>query len=114
MVWWYFVPIAALFKPYHAVMNVLRASVPPGDTPVEESRFKTWWAFWVLSNIAGTLSWRLQDEAWPQITFGLVMLPLEVASAVTAIVVVQTLAHRQDKTASMLEGAGSVVSEGAN
>lgn len=62
---WFFVPIATWWKPYEGVRDVWRISANPQDpTSVERpSLLVKWWTFWVLTNIAGTASFRLQLRA---------------------------------------------------
>lgn len=62
---WFFVPIATWWKPYVGVRQVWRISTNPQDSTFEErpSLLVNWWTFWVLTNIAGTASFRLQLRA---------------------------------------------------
>lgn len=60
MVWWYFVPIANLFKPYAAVREVWFASTtrPSSPEPTWDT-LKLWWATWVISSILNNISFRM-------------------------------------------------------
>jgi hypothetical protein len=62
---WFFVPIATWWKPYEGIRDVWRISANP-ENPGSVERASTlswWWTFWVLTNIAGTVSFRLQMRA---------------------------------------------------
>ena len=62
---WFFVPIATWWKPYEGIRDVWRISANP-DHPASVERpsmLAWWWTFWVLTNIAGTISFRLQMRA---------------------------------------------------
>jgi hypothetical protein len=62
MVWWYFVPIANLWKPYTAVREVWRATFAGSarEPSLDELRF--WWAGWVMSSILDNISLKLSDD----------------------------------------------------
>jgi uncharacterized membrane protein len=96
MVWWYFVPLLSLVKPYEAFKAVWQAS-GDGDFPEKHPQMGWWWGTWIVSNILGNISWRLPDDA--AAVFGLVAAPATVASAYFAIVVTRALTERQEATA---------------
>jgi len=62
---WFFVPIATWWKPYEGVRDVWRISAIPQDPNSVErpSLLVKWWTFWLLTNFAGTVSFRLQFRA---------------------------------------------------
>jgi hypothetical protein len=62
---WFFVPIATWWKPYEGVRDVWRISANPQDPASVErpSLLVKWWTFWLLTNIAGSASFRLQFRA---------------------------------------------------
>ena len=62
---WFFVPIATLWKPYEGVRDVWRVSANPDDpSAAEQPNFLVkWWAFWLLTNVTATVSFRLQMRA---------------------------------------------------
>ncbi len=51
MVWWFFVPIANLAKPYYAVRDVFCASHPRGLVGYAPNVVMNWWAAWIASTI---------------------------------------------------------------
>lgn len=62
---WFFVPIATWWKPYEGVRAVWETSADP-DNPTSAERPFTlvkWWAFWLVTNITGYISFRLQMRA---------------------------------------------------
>lgn len=62
---WFFVPIAAFWKPYEGLKDVWRVSANPQDPASVElpGMLATWWTFWLLTSVAGTISFRLQMRA---------------------------------------------------
>jgi hypothetical protein len=62
---WFFVPIATWWKPYEGVRDVWKISANPND-PASTERpplLVKWWTFWLVTNIAGTISFRLELSA---------------------------------------------------
>jgi hypothetical protein len=52
MVWWYFVPVANLWKPYTATREVWDATTRrSGETP-PWADLRLWWTFWIITTIA--------------------------------------------------------------
>jgi hypothetical protein len=100
MVWWYFVPIASLYKPYEAFKTVWQASSGGLDFSEKHPLMPAWWATWLAANILGNISWRLPDSA--SATFSLVTAPVTIASCFFAIVVTRALSERQEATALAL------------
>jgi len=62
---WFFVPIATWWKPYEGIRDIWRISAnAQKPTSVERpSLLVRWWTFWLLTNIASTVSFRLQFRA---------------------------------------------------
>jgi hypothetical protein len=54
---WYFVPIANLFKPYHAMRELWTLSQGLTNRYGDEtpSGIKLWWGFWIAGNLAANL-----------------------------------------------------------
>jgi len=61
---WFFVPLANLIMPYTTVRDMWKASVNPKDWQAEngESLVILWWACWLISQISGTIAFRLELE----------------------------------------------------
>ena len=62
---WYFIPFANLFQPFRAMKEIWRASQNPvdwrsGSTP---ALLGWWWFVWIVSNIAGNISFRISTAA---------------------------------------------------
>jgi len=55
-IWWYFVPIASLFKPFQGMRELWNAS--HGIYPNDESSglVAAWWALWLVTNFVGYFS----------------------------------------------------------
>jgi hypothetical protein len=64
-VWWYFVPIASLFKPFQAMRQIWNGSHGNDGQAIDEGHesLTIWWAAWVISGILGNISFRLQMSA---------------------------------------------------
>jgi len=62
---WFFVPFASLWKPFQAVRETWQVSVDPASwrsvpTP---GLLRSWWGCWLVANILGNISLRLQMDA---------------------------------------------------
>lgn len=104
---WFFVPIASLFKPYQAVRDVWKASVPT-DRPWRENPSSpllgAWWVLFLASNILGQATFRISMAAETVNAFkiasvinilsGLVDLPL---SAVALLMLHRLFAMQEEK-----------------
>ncbi len=64
---WYFIPIAALWKPFQALREAWQASTKPDswkDVPVP-ARLRWWWGLWLVSSFLGQIALRLSTAADP-------------------------------------------------
>jgi hypothetical protein len=62
---WFFVPIATWWKPYEGIRDVWKISANPENPSLaaRPNMLVKWWTFWVLTNISGTASFRLEMRA---------------------------------------------------
>jgi hypothetical protein len=109
---WYFVPIANLIKPYHAMKELWHQSAPPPRDAFglgsfaagPPALFAWWWGLWLLSNFAGRLQWQLAKSSTTdadllfESEFGIVADLLAIGLGVAAILVVRTVDRRQQET----------------
>lgn len=112
---WYFVPIAWLWKPYQAMVELFRASHPdftddwtnaprPGILPL-------WWAFWVastyVSNIALRSTFRAGTPEQVVSLSGMDLLSdtLEIPLTITALILVSRLSALQAEKHARLAAA---------
>ena len=58
---WYFIPFANLWKPFAAMKDIWKASFSreAGQPTPSDGVLGGWWAFWIISGIAGNISFRL-------------------------------------------------------
>lgn len=58
---YYFIPIVNLWKPYQAMREIWNASHTPTARSYERGNalLGFWWTFWVLSNVAGQVAFRI-------------------------------------------------------
>jgi|GEM_PF-2036203 len=65
----FFVPILNLFRPYQIVREIWKASQPAYLRPIEwqqapvSSMLLTWWLLWIITNVVGNISGRIQFQA---------------------------------------------------
>jgi hypothetical protein len=61
---WFFIPIAFLFMPFLVVRDTWKASAAPRDWQGQPTPplIGFWWAFFLASNIAATISFRIWLE----------------------------------------------------
>jgi hypothetical protein len=74
----YFIPILNLFRPFQAMREIwlashLRGNWQPEPTP---GLLVGWWALWIVTNILGNVSWRLDASMWEAATM------IDIANAV--------------------------------
>ncbi|NBW16022.1 MAG: DUF4328 domain-containing protein [Caulobacteraceae bacterium] len=62
---WFFIPVAWLWKPFEAMSETWRVSHQPEGwrKTVLPGLLRTWWGFWLVGNILGSLSTRLSFMA---------------------------------------------------
>jgi len=107
----FFVPFVNLVVPYRAVRELWQNSVAVEETrlglgPVP-SWFPLWWFFWLTSNFAGRIYFRMSlDDSVPQQTtaiVGLIADVLSIGAALFAFVIVGTITKRQEETSARLK-----------
>lgn len=99
----FFIPIANLIIPYRAIREVWEKSVPNYttmfSTPSPPGYFPAWWGFWIVSNIADQLYFRLSwREAAATDTIeiiGVVGGVLGIVAALLAVQVVREIQRQQ-------------------
>ena len=102
MVWWFFIPIANLFKPFDAFKDVYLCSFPAHEKAQLNPILGTWWGFWIAALIADNVSGRIPMESVvPTLIFTALSALLGVGSAVSAASAASALAERQDRTAAL-------------
>ncbi len=59
---WYFIPIASLFKPFQAMRELWSESHQTSNGFSEQApgNLGMWWGFWIIGNILGNVSTRLE------------------------------------------------------
>lgn len=62
---WYFVPLLNLWKPYHAMQEIWKASHKPADWPSQAipAVLGLWWFLWIAQSILGNASFRMAMRA---------------------------------------------------
>jgi Domain of unknown function (DUF4328) len=105
----FFIPFVNLVVPYRAVKEVWDNSAPNVymSSPSTPAWFPLWWAFWLLSNLAGNIYFRLsirEDVSRETIAIaGVLDGALSVAAAIFAMVVVEEITRRQEETSASLK-----------
>jgi hypothetical protein len=106
---WWFIPIANYFMPYRCMAEIYRASDPQGgygwSSASVPGTFPLWWGLWVIGNILSGVSNRMGFSDSPELVrastwMGLVGTLLLIPAGLLAIVVVRSIAERQNATAS--------------
>ncbi len=113
-VWWFFIPIASLFKPYQAVKEIWHVS--HGTTDDGHAAVKWWWFLFLLSNLVGSAIFQLSADVQDTASFLVSTGAYAVADtidvlgyAVTLIMVLRVAvayAARIDETAAVVAWAG--------
>lgn len=105
----FFVPIVNLFVPYQAVKEVWQKSRPASSLSFSFSYsppgfFPAWWGFWLASNFATNIHFRISGELPRESTVivGIVSEVLSIVAAGLAIQVVREIDRRQEESISQV------------
>ena len=109
----FFVPFVNLVTPYRAVKELWQNSVPVEDTRLGlgsvPSWFPLWWFFWLTSNFASNIYFRMSwnERVSHQVTtvVGIVADALSIGAAILAFVVVSAITKRQEESSATLNVA---------
>ncbi|MFA5966107.1 MAG: DUF4328 domain-containing protein [Sphingomonas sp.] len=96
-IWWFFVPIASLFKPFQGMRELWNAShgIYPGD--VSSSLVATWWGLWLLANMVGYATGVIANPSGNNPAIIWVSCGVDIATAVTAIMMIRGIARSQEQ-----------------
>ena len=102
----FFIPFVNLVAPYRAVKEVWQKSWPADEAllsaPSPPASFPLWWLFWLLSNFANNISFRLtfteNVEGSTATIVSMIAGALSILAAVFAYLVVDSIDKRQEET----------------
>lgn len=95
-IWWFFVPIAALFKPFQGMRELWNVSHGNADYDAGNSLLTAWWTFWLLNQLAGLYVSLLANANTQAAMPGVVIVgTISLGLAVTAILVVRRISAAQ-------------------
>lgn len=98
---WYFIPFANLVKPFQAMKEIWRAShrVGAGDDPRGSAILGWWWGLWLLYNVLGNISFRMEmnEGTDPQalVTAYLVSTAVNIPLCIFLIMIMRAVASAQ-------------------
>ena len=97
---WYFIPLANLWKPVQAVQEMRDAVFTHG----KGLSLTPWWATWVISNFVSRISSKMPTDTIAELQssslFDAVTSPLDIASAIFALLMVKKLTNKQHEVAT--------------
>jgi hypothetical protein len=98
---WYFVPIAFLWKPYHAMKEIWRVSANPRDPNLvpDSPLLSTWWLFFIVTSLSGNAAFRMSlraDEIGELMALNLVTRISDFASIPLAILLIAIVRRIRD------------------
>ncbi len=66
LVWWFFIPIMNLFKPYMALQELWGILHQKADEEEQSDTvlFPLWWGAWIIGGIMGNIAFRLPGNDW--------------------------------------------------
>lgn len=102
-VYWYFVPIANLWKPFQAMNETWRVSHDPEGwkRTFVPDLMRWWWGFWligtILGNASGRIGWRADDTGALQLATTLEILSsvMMIGAGLSLIGIVRSVSSRQ-------------------
>ncbi len=107
---WHFIPIANLWKPFGAMLEIWRGSMAQAGRPVKvPAHVGWWWATWLISNMLANISLRLSGfiEEGPAYDEGLIVAVLaSLVSVLCTILLMRTV--RDITVAQQTAGRASV------
>lgn len=114
----FFVPFANLIIPYKAITELWRKSVPNQTSMFGELSppgiFPAWWGFWIASNIADQiyfrLSWREEVQSDATAAIGAVGSVLAIVAAVLAVQVVREIQRQQVESSKLISTQPTFIS----
>jgi hypothetical protein len=103
--WWFFVPIMNLFRPYQAVREIWQSSTAPPErnftVQPAPSWLRLWWGTWLVFNLLASVTERLAKRGMPSAeTFSLVERLCGIVAAICLIYAARRIATAQAKRAS--------------
>jgi hypothetical protein len=105
----FFIPFVNLVVPYRAIKELWRNSAPTDaflGSASPPAWFTLWWLFWLLSNFASNIYFRMafRDDVSREVTAiaGVLTDALTIIAAIFAIVVVEEITRRQEEASSSL------------
>ena len=63
-VWWFFVPVANLVKPFQGMRELWNASYGTWPYDSNQSLLSTWWALWIIHSISANFATRFEMGSW--------------------------------------------------
>jgi len=102
-VWWYFVPIATLWKPYGAMRSIWQefANQAGKDADTGKGLLVPWWTLWIISNFLNQIGFRMSmrtndaDGLRAADKFDIFTMPFDIASLLVYISLVKGLTELQ-------------------
>ena len=112
----FFVPFVNLVIPYRAIKELWRKSVPNSDSMFSELSppgfFPLWWAFWLLSNFAERIyfrmSWRENVSSDITAAVGVLAGLLSITAALLAVMIVREIERQQIESSRLLASTSSL------
>jgi hypothetical protein len=115
---WFFIPVAALWKPYYAMKEIWQGSGPDPSVPFERAGVSSllawWWWMWLLRNVGSQVYRHLAKRIETPTDLNaaslanIVFLLPSAGAALLAAAVVVALARRQDARARRLAAPPAV------
>jgi len=106
-IWWFFVPIMNLIRPYQAVSELWNSSEPNTTVPwkfgVTPSILRIWWGAWIISTVFERMASKLGVGHGVSLFFDYI-------AGGALIVILRGLAQRQAQRKQALETAGHIPS----
>ncbi len=96
-IWWFFVPIASLFKPFQGMRELWNGSHGIYPNYASSSLVATWWGLWLVANFIGYFTGITAGSGGGVPVMSWASAAVDIAAAVAAITMIRGIADAQGK-----------------
>lgn len=95
-IWWFFVPIASLFKPFQGMRELWNASHGIYPSDASNSLVATWWGLWLLAYMFDYVTGVIVGPSGNNPAIAWASGGVDIAAAIAAIMMIRAIARSQE------------------